>query len=144
MASKATKQERADSMAMLRKFVKPGATVYCRLRHVAASGMSRRISLYVHDGERMVWLDGYACTALGWRRYHGSHDAIVVSGCGMDMGFHLVSELSAVLFRDGFGCTGERCPSNDHSNGDRSYAPHSEEAPHWHSSAGYALRHEWL
>jgi hypothetical protein len=34
----------------------------------------------------------------------------------MDMGFALVSNLSATLYRDGFDCTGEHCSSNDHSN----------------------------
>jgi hypothetical protein len=30
---------------------------------------------------------------------HG-HNAVVVSGCGMDMGFHLVYELSHALYGD--------------------------------------------
>lgn len=66
-------------------------------------------------------------------------DALVVNGCGMDMGFHVVYELGYTLYgRDGFICIGERCPSNDHSNGDRDYTPHA------HTDGGYALRYEWL
>jgi hypothetical protein len=45
----------------------------------------------------------------------------------MDMGFHVVYNLSSALYRGGFGCIGDkpvRCPSNDHSNGDRDYTPH--------------------
>lgn len=42
----------------------------------------------------------------------------------------------------GDGWTGRysspRCPSNDHSNGDRDYTQHH------HSSGGYALSHRWL
>jgi len=91
----------------------------------------------------------------------------------MDMGFHLVSTLSYYLYPEGFGCTGksegrDRCPSNDHSNGDRDYTPHTQKQigwatcdaccdpgttsiltgcaahSHWHKSGDYALRHSWM
>jgi hypothetical protein len=82
----------------------------------------------------------------------------------MDMGFHLVYTLSYALYPQGFGCVGERCPSNDHSNGDRDYTPHGcydengaledrEPGPgelrdgcrrHWHRDGGYALTQRWL
>lgn len=54
----------------------------------------------------------------------GLHDAVKMGGAGMDMGFALVHSLSYALFPDGFGCIGDGCPSNDHSNGDRDYTPH--------------------
>lgn len=38
-------------------------------------------------------------TVLGWAR--GKRDGIRVSGCGMDMGFHLVYNLSLVLYGSG-------------------------------------------
>ena len=76
----------------------------------------------------------------------GKRDGIIMGGCGMDMGFSLVYNLSSALFPDGFECIGKgddrgafsRCPSNDHTNGDRDYSPHK------HSDGGYALRHRWL
>jgi hypothetical protein len=44
-------------------------------------------------------------------------DAIVIGGCGMDMGFHLVYELSHVLYASGYACLGKgACPSNYHVN----------------------------
>src|SRR3990167_5500047 len=61
-----------------------------------------------------------------------------VGGCGMDMGFHLVYNLSRVLFPDGFDCIGKDFPANDHSNGDRDYKPHT------HKDGGYALKQRWL
>lgn len=61
-----------------------------------------------------------------------------MGGVGMDMGFALVHELSYSLWPNGFECTGQRCPSSDHANGDRNYEPHH------HASGGYALRQEWL
>ena len=64
--------------------------------------------------------------------------AVKMGGCGMDMGFALVYNLSSVLFRDNFICTGEKCPSNDHNNGEK------DRTPHKHSDGGYALRHRQL
>jgi hypothetical protein len=156
--TKATKAEQASALEALRKLVKPGDTVHTTLEHVSRSGMSRRISLYrLHENEA-DWLTGYVCTALGYKRSSASRDTLVVSGCGMDMGFHIVYALSRALYPDGFGCIGERCPSNDHRNGDRDYTAHHEpgaavrlqnagyygHADHWHTDGGYALQHRWL
>ena len=153
--SKASEKERTEWAEKLRKLVHPGDTVYTVLRHVSSSGMSRRIDLYIIGKDRRpMFISGMAAAAMGmrWDRDKGG---IHVSGCGMDMGFHLVYNLSYVLFPDGHGCIGERCPSNDHSNGDRDYTPHTADRrrlrnrgkgryPHWHREGGYALRHEWI
>ena len=65
------------------------------LRHCSASGMSRDISLYYKDNN-ITYLAG---VAMGDNvRSSNGFNAIRVSGCGMDMGFHLVYNLSTVLF----------------------------------------------
>ena len=122
----------------LLEILKPGDTVYCVLRHVSRSGMQREISFFI---EGMRNIDWYVERVLEMRR--GKRDGIVVGGCGMDMGSHIVYNLGYVLFPDGFTCTGRNehpnmCPSNDHSNGDRNYEPHQ------HNSGGYALRSRWI
>lgn len=141
--------ERADAIAKLRAWLPPGSEVHTVLRHVSRSGMFRRISLLaVVDGE-LVNLDYFAGKALRLTGHGG--EGLPARGCGMDMGFHLVYELSHVLFPDGFGCIGygdkwlTRCPSNDHSNGDRDYTPHNDPdaLKHWHNDGGYALRQRW-
>src|SRR6185369_5751974 len=128
MSAKAGKQaDQLQCIANLRKILKPGDTVYTVLRHVSRSGMMRRIDLYANNPDGgLIYLSGYAAGALDYPR---PDNGIKVSGCGMDMGFHLVYNLSRTIFSDGFTCTGRdkhpnRCPSNDHSNGDRNYAPH--------------------
>lgn len=116
-----TNEARAEAREALLKFLKPGDTVYTTLNHVSRSGMQREIGLYCivqsDDGPYMQYLSGYAGMLLGLRR--GKRDGLVVNGCGMDMGFHVVYELSGALFRsaEGWECTGAKCPSNDHSNG---------------------------
>ena len=129
--------DRADAIARLRELCPPGSTVYTVLRRVSRSGMMRHISLHViHDGQPFD-ITGMAAraTVTPWDRDTGG---LKMGGCGMDMGFSAVYNLAWALYRDSFGCIGEGCPSNDHSNGDRNYAPHQ------HHEAGYALRQRWM
>lgn len=129
-----------DARAQLRAILPPGSTVYTVLRHVSASGMSRDIACYAApgDGERDPrWITWWVATACGFR-WNDDREAVRIGGAGMDMGFAIVYDLAHVLYPDGFECAGERCPSNDHSNGDRDHTPHH------HGNGGYALRHRWL
>jgi hypothetical protein len=139
----ATKNAQAEeAREQLRAMLPPGSTVKTILRHVSRSGMTRAISPVV-DGEDVSWL---VVRAVPGFRFNQRHDGITMGGCGMDMGFSLVYTLSRALYPNGFECIGEgdpdtwgsRCPSNDHSNGDRDYTPHH------HSSGGYALKQAWL
>lgn len=134
-------RDKAEAIAHLRAIVSPGDTLYTILRNVSSSGMSRQIDVYAFkaDGERMAkyWLSGYIATACGYSRT--SEGALRVGGCGMDMGFAITYALGYAMFPNGFECVGkERCRSNDHTNGDRTYEPHA------HRDGGYAFRHEWI
>jgi hypothetical protein len=131
---KRKESERLEAIENLKRYVKPGDTVYTSLRHVSSSGMFRAIDVFViQDNQplRITWNVGKACDIP----YRDKHNALGVSGCGMDMGFHVVYNLSRVMFRDGFDCVGNGCPSNDHSNG--------ENNAH-HKDGGYALKQRWL
>lgn len=161
--TKADIAERGRAIARLLDLCPPGTKVYTILRHVSSSGMMRVIDAFVFytdefTGEaRPFWLSGLISTACDIKR-DPRRDGLRVGGCGMDTGFHVVYELSRTLYRDGYGCIGEKCQSNDHYNGDRDYTPHASDAErvgadgemcschkwHWHSDGGYALRHEWL
>jgi len=135
--------ERDDAIAKLRSWLQPGDTVYTILRKVSRSGMSREIGVVLlqpTDGRIIDLHPNWAVSkATGYRlNKGGAYDAVILGGCGMDMGFALVYELSRVLYPDGYDCIGDGCPSNDHSNGDRNRAPHR------HADGGYALRQRWL
>jgi hypothetical protein len=137
-----TAGERAEWLADLRETLPPGSTVHTVLRHVSQSGMSRAIDLYAlrcEDGAvSKSWISYRAAAVMGWT-FSQRYEALSVSGAGMDMGFHAVYTLSRYLYPDGFDCAGERCRSNDHSNGQRERG-----AGIRHADGGYALRHEWL
>jgi hypothetical protein len=85
---------------LLEHYLTEGSRVYTILRHVSSSGMSRDISLVIADKDGTITdITYYAAQATGDRLVErNGHRAIRVNGCGMDMGFHLVYNLSSVLF----------------------------------------------
>ena len=80
----------------LREMVARGDTIYSVLRHVSASGMSRRIDFYALKSGVPVWLSGYMAGLLSYKIH--KRGGLLVQGCGMDMGFHVVCGLSFKLY----------------------------------------------
>ena len=92
--------DKKDAIEYLKKNLKKGDTLFTIVTKVAPSGMSRRIKvLDIKDGNHSYW-SYYVSKALGYKlKDDGS---ILVQGCGMDMGFHVVYSLSQTLFNDGY------------------------------------------
>lgn len=144
MTRKATQAEIAEAAEGLRTLLKPGDTIHTIIRHVSRSGMSRRISFKILKCERGKLeerhIDWAASVLLNGRvPEYGDPEGVRLDGCGMDMGFHGVYNISRSLFPDGHRCAGKNCPSNDHTNGDRNY-----DGRHKHSDGGYAIKQRWL
>jgi hypothetical protein len=135
-AKAATECARMNAIHDLRKLLPPGTTVYTNLRHVSNNGMSRRISVHIVQ-ERTTRnaqgnpvreselrdITGLVARALEYRQ-NDRDGALVVGGCGMDMGFAVVHDLSYVLhwYR----------PMIETRNGTGDGSP------------GYTLRQRWL
>lgn len=105
--TKASKIERDEQIEKLREWFPKGSTVYTILRKVSASGMSRQISVVCLriDGDKIIDLhpNWSVSKALGYRlNKGGAHDAVVISGCGMDMGFEIAYSLASLLHGDGY------------------------------------------
>lgn len=116
---------RTQAKADLLEFIKPGDTVYCIIRHVSTSGMSRRISLFVMQNGRPRNITGTAAAAMD-KKINRDEFSIVVNGCGMDAGFHLVYSLGHCLWPKG----------TPEAHSMRNGTPDHD--------GGYALKHEWL
>lgn len=125
LSAAAGKEARKEyARATLRKMITPGSVVNCVLRHRASSGMSRRISLFiVIDGETRG-IDHWAADATGNKLSDAG--GIVMSGCGMDMGFALVYALGFALWPNG------------------TPTPHGTRNGVADSAGGYAIKHNWL
>lgn len=106
----------AEAKFSLLMLVKPGDTVYTELLNVSRSGMYRRISAYVVKDGEMIKLDRLAIRLGVGDSPRNGNAGIGVGGCGMDMGFSIVYNLSRVLFGGGVNA---------------------------HVDGGYALKHRW-
>lgn len=100
-----TKKEKLERKAYAIKVltvdfgIKAGDTLYTSLRRVSASGMTRIISVHFVDEDRRIRdITSLVASALdstevqthcGW--------GIKIHGCGMDMGYHVIDNLSYVL-----------------------------------------------
>lgn len=113
-----------DARKSLLQVLKPGDTIFTSLAHCSRSGMQRVIQLHVFRGDKRNpdhLVLGYNAAILLGRRYDRDKEGVVMGGCGMDMGFALVHEVSDALFGyggKGYKCLGEgkKCPSNYHTN----------------------------
>ena len=131
-------KEQIEAVEELRELVKPGAVVYTVLRHVSRSGMSRAIDLYIIDQNHYTGKPGlrritYAVSKALDYKYSDNHDALIVGGCGMDMGFSVVYNLGGVLYPEGW--TREEGGS---------YGRHTAQVGEHDKDGGYSLRQEWL
>jgi len=129
-------RQEQEAKEQLLKIVKPGDTIYTILKHVSKSGMSRVIDLYVMRDNEPVRISWSASKLL--EGYDERHEGCKAGGCGMDMGFHLVYNLSHALFYE-YECLGEHCPSNAHVNDWN--GPRGKGVIH---HDGYCLKHRWL
>ena len=122
--------EREESLAMLRKWLKPGDTVYTILETRAASGLSRRIRVLIpyvrEDGSVDFIHPNHAVSKVLKLRRDDKHEGVTIQGCGMDMGFEIVYRLGKALWPEG----------TPKPHGSRNGSPDSD--------GGYALKHRWL
>lgn len=78
---------------LIKLFDEVGHEVYIELLHVSKSGMLRSINVYAKNG---VNITGMVAKLLCYN-FHKS-GGLRVTGCGMDMGFHVVYTLSVALY----------------------------------------------
>ena len=112
MASKSKNQQAADGAKALlinEYHITEGTAVHVAIRYVSTNGMSRAMSFFVIDdnsmGEAVLFnITQLVADALKMRSVRDKHDDLVVRvyGCGMDMAWHMVSNLSSALFNDDY------------------------------------------
>ena len=97
------KQVKHDNMlyakARLDEILNQEQEIFCIIRHVSQSGMTRHISFFCIVDNQPRFLNGYISDYLDYRM-NKYHDAIVVGGCGMDMAFSVVNHLQVQMSHD--------------------------------------------
>ena len=110
--------------------------VYTIVKHVSNSGMMRIISAYIIIDNEPRNIDWYI-EKLGL--FKRDDRGLKVSGCGMDMGFHIVYELSGLLYPKGF-----RIGKNEWNRNAINGMKPTEKGYNWDSQGGYKLTQIWL
>lgn len=151
---KASELEQIDAVLDLRAILKPGDVIYTTLRHVSRSGMQRVIDVHLIQDNEPRWLGSLVAKALEYR-FDDRKQGVVVGGCGMDMGFHVVHNLGYRLY----GQKVKEDPSEEATEirkgllaADRFYftqggtpAPDpTVPGQDWFGGAGYAFKQRWL
>jgi hypothetical protein len=102
LSKKAQKEQERESaraylLSILERQEKP--TLYTNLKSVSSSGMSRDMKvLAVVDGEIVDVTYYVGKLDIGTIKERNGQRVIRVGGCGMDMGFHVVYTVSAILY----------------------------------------------
>ena len=90
------REQKENSLNTLKNLIKEGDTVYTSLQSVSSTGMSRRLNVYIAKDNRIINITWHVANVLEYR-YNEQKESLVIGGCGMDMGYHLVYSLSGVL-----------------------------------------------
>jgi hypothetical protein len=87
------------AMERLRNTFPSGSTVTTTIKNVSRSGMGRSIAVFATDDKGIICNVSRDVARVCEWRYDNDRQAVYVSGCGMDMAFHLVYTLAHVLYR---------------------------------------------
>jgi hypothetical protein len=93
--------DKENSIKTLKEYLKEGMTIHAIIRSVSNSGMTRNISFKITDKDNMLDLSFHIAKALKYP-FNDKKHAVKVSGCGMDMAFHVIHNLSHVLYGKGY------------------------------------------
>ena len=85
-------QEHFKAYDYFRTNLKKNDTIYCIIKHVSQSGMTRHISFFYIRNNEPRFISSMISDFLEYKM-NKYHDAIVVGGCGMDMAFSVVHHL---------------------------------------------------
>ena len=104
--AKPSKTDVLEAQTSLRAQLYSGQRIYCILRHASASGMSRVIELMTLEvsdaGTVSPRTISRRAAIATMNRFDDKREGVVMKGCGMDMGFALVDDLSRSI-----GLTGD-------------------------------------
>ncbi len=92
---------REEAIEKLKEAIKEGDVLWTDLRHVSKSGMTRHIGVRYIKNNYPLNYTHLVAKALG-SKVSDRYDGIKRVGCGMDMGFDLIYNLSYVLYGDGY------------------------------------------
>jgi hypothetical protein len=99
LTPKQKREEAALARIELKKRLGDGCTVYTQLATTSQDGMRRTIKVLLRGKDDIENISAMVAKVIGWR-FSTRHNGVIVTGCGMDMGFHLVYVLSSTIYSE--------------------------------------------
>ena len=93
--------ESKESIETLKEYLKKDMTIHSIIRSVSNTGLTRNISFKITDKDNILDLSYHIAKALKYP-FNDKKHAVKVRGCGMDMAFHVVHNLSHILYGKGY------------------------------------------
>lgn len=90
-------REKQEAREQLKEIIGDTRTIYTKLNHVSRSGMYRVIDVFIIQDNKPLRISWSVAKAIG-NKYDRRHEGVGIGGCGMDMGFAIVYNLSMALF----------------------------------------------
>jgi hypothetical protein len=97
MSKKLSNERRLELLTLLKPYFRKNSTAFCSLKRCSNSGMYRHIQILATKKNRIHNLSYYVAELCGFK-WEENTSSVGVSGCGMDMGFHIVNSLSYHLY----------------------------------------------
>lgn len=98
-----SKDKQKEIIKELKKAFPKGSTAYTKLIHCSQSGMTRIIGVIGIKKNEPNYYSYKVGELLDYKHADKFGEyGVKVGGCGMDMGFHLIYQLSSILYKDGY------------------------------------------
>lgn len=94
-----SKAQEKEARAHLKKVLRKDDKLYAVIKSVSRSGMTRRMEFYYIRKNKPRLITPWIARACGYS--DDCYKGMLVKGCGMDMIFAVVYDVSAVLYGDG-------------------------------------------
>lgn len=120
-----------DTIQTIKEQVRKGnRIIYTNLRSVSRSGMMRKIDVYMMIDNQPLYLNALI-EDIGLYKRDRQTWALKVPGCGMDMGFSVVYNLSSFLYSDAEEIVSLKIPGRNGEQFEK-------------TDGGYVLEQWWL
>ena len=94
--TKQKNQQSQEAIDYLKENIVANMKIYYLVMRVSKSGMSRRIRFFISIDGEIQDISFFVARSLDYA--FKCDEGVLLKGCGMDMGYHVVTQLSHVLF----------------------------------------------
>ena len=91
----------SEAFEYFKKNLRLNDTIYCIVRHVSKSAMTRHIAFFDIKNNDTSIISSRIADLLGYKM-NKDHDAVIVGGCGSNMAFTVINNLQETMNASSF------------------------------------------